>query len=105
MSEEIKKKQINVAQTVEFNHCLYTYSHAKHNVLVYEYQPTVEWGGEYSDGGILIVEYRPEKREKERYYVLHSLNIWGGSGKFTHSNLKQLCAKRGNRFAIPRKDE
>ena len=90
-----------VAQEVRFHECRYTYSHSKHNVLIYVCQPEHYYDDWVEDGGILVIEYRPEKSEKERYYVLHELHINEGSGRIDHINFKEVCGHDCSRFAIP----
>ena len=90
-----------VAQEVRFHECRYTYSHSKHNVLIYVCQPEHYYEDWVEDGGILVIEYRPEKSEKEQYYVLHELRIFEGSGRINHTNLTDERGYGCNRCAIP----
>lgn len=90
-----------VAQEVKFHGCIYTYSHSKHNVMIYISQPAHYYEDWTEDGGILVVEYRPDKNEKEQYYVLHELRVNEGSGYINHTDLTVERGYGCNRFAIP----
>ena len=64
----------------------YKYSHSKGNVLIYVSQPAYYYEDWVENGGILVVQYRPNTKNNQ-YYVLHQLSVCEGTGHITHLNI------------------
>lgn len=77
------------AKKLEFLGEIYEYSHAKKNVLTYISQPIVHYSDWEENGGILIVQYRPEKKGKDKYYVLHQIVVTT-YGKIIHNDISAV---------------
>ena len=89
-----------VAEILSYRGETYRYSHSKKNVLVYISQPEHYYSDWEENGGILVVEYRPEKKnEGDRYYVLHQLSVSVYQGHIEHLDISSEC----NRMAKPYK--
>lgn len=66
----------NVAKKLKFNYFgVYEYSHSKDNILTYIKQPEHFYSDWEENGGILVVKYRPEMTGKDRYVVLHCVEV------------------------------
>ena len=66
----------------------YKYSHSKKNILIYISQPEHYYDDWEEDGGILVVEYRPDKKNKnDRYFVLHQLSVYSHNGHIEHLDI------------------
>lgn len=76
----MKPDHPKVATVVEFGGVTYKFKSAKRNVLVYVDEPYRDYYGYMSGGGILIISYnnKPNMSLKNRYYVLHEINLCGG---------------------------
>lgn len=87
-----------VAKVVEYGGIRYRYKSAKRNVLVYVNEPYRDYYGYCTGGHILIIQYNgnPNIGMKQRYYILHKIDLFGGTSVDT-SNL----TKCSNRFATP----
>ncbi len=77
-----------VAKLLKYQGELYEYSHAKGNILVYVSQPYQYYEDWASDGGILIVKYRPNVKFQE-YLVLHKMVINVYTAKIEHVDISK----------------
>lgn len=77
------------AKKLEFLGEIYEYSHAKKNVLTYISQPHCYYSDWEEDGGILVVQYRPEKKGKDKYYVLHQIVVTT-NGRIIHNDISSI---------------
>jgi hypothetical protein len=77
----------NYAKFLEYRGEIYTYSHSKGNVLIYIIQPHYYYDDWQEDGAILVVKYKPNTKNNDKYYVLHNLKINEGNGYIDHINL------------------
>lgn len=66
---------ITPANKITWNNTTYEFKSSKHNILVYVAEGKYLFDDWREDAEILIVEFRPDKRENDAYYVLHSLSI------------------------------
>ena len=65
-----------IEQTLEFLSKKYNFSHSKHNILTYICEAKRYYSDWEEDGGILIIEYHPERSiANGRYYILHCLSV------------------------------
>ena len=62
-----------VAEKLQYRGEVYKFVSAKRNVLIYKIDPGRDYYGYYGSGGLLIVEYFPNKPENDSYYVLHCI--------------------------------
>lgn len=85
------------AQEIKYGDDKYKYACSKHNVLIYVKQPEHFYDDWVENGGVLVVEYRPEANPKEAYYVLHEISVSEGSGYITSLDI----SNRSNRIAEP----
>ena len=76
----MKPDHPKVATVVEFCGTTYKFKSAKRNVLVYVDEPYRDYYGYMSGGGVLIINYinKPNLSLKDRYYVLHKIDLCGG---------------------------
>ncbi len=77
-----------VAKVLEYMGKTYEYSHAKKNILTYISQPYHYYDDWEEDGGILVVEYRPNCKNHQ-YLVLHSLWVGVHNGRIEHRNISK----------------
>ena len=78
----------------------YTFLRNKGNTIVYENNPIDHYDG--SNGDIIVVEYRPHKMPKDRFYVLYSIEATAHfyvGGHSAYIKLPNITGK--NRMAIP----
>ena len=75
-----------VAQKLEYRGEVYTYSHCKKNILIYIRQPKHYYDDWEEDGGILVVEYRPETNNHQ-YIVLHCMRVCYNNGYIDQENI------------------
>lgn len=87
-----------VAKIVEYGGIRYRYKSSKRNVLIYADEPYRDYYGYYSGGHILVIQYNGGSNVgmKQRYYILHKIDLFGGTSVDTSDLTKQ-----SNRFAIP----
>lgn len=76
----------NIAKKLEYRGDVYKYSHSKKNILIYVKQPAHYYDDWEEDGGILVVEYRPEVNN-HKYIVIHSLMISYNNGHISHQDI------------------
>lgn len=82
-------------ERLEWNGTIYEFKCNKANTLCYVSNPAIYW--EDSERSI-IVEYRPTKSLKERFYVLYSLASYKKSNDVSGINVDIIS---GNRMAKP----
>lgn len=85
-----------VAKYLKYGGYVYEYSHAKKNILTYISQPYYKFDDWREDGGILVVQYRPNMFVKHRYLVLHCLTVYEGSGRIKHEDIS-----KESKIAVP----
>lgn len=76
----------NIAKKLSYRGNIYEYSHSKNNIMVYISQPTYHYDDWIDNGGIIVVEYRPNVNN-HRYIVLHELSVNCDGGHITHNNI------------------
>ena len=77
-----------VARFIRYGGCVFEYSHAKHNILTYIMQPAYYYDDWQDDGGLLVVEYHPERKGHE-YLVLHYIGVNQRNGYISHNNISK----------------
>lgn len=77
-----------IAKALKYRGDVYTYSHAKDNVLIYVIQPSYHYEDWQDDGGILVVKYRPECKSG-KYYVLHYMEVSLNNGRINHVDISK----------------
>ena len=65
---------IQPPERLEWNGTIYKFRCNKANTLCYVSNPDTRWDG---DGRAIIIEYRPTKRLRDRFYVLYSISGYG----------------------------
>lgn len=63
------------ANKITWDNTVYEFKNAKHNIMVYVAEGQYHYDDWRDDAEILIVEFRPDKRENDAYYVLHQITV------------------------------
>lgn len=66
---------ITPANKITWDCKVYEFKKSKHNILVYVAEGKYLYDDWREDAEILIVEFRPDKRENDAYYVLHKIIV------------------------------
>jgi len=85
-----------VAEKLQYRGEVYSFVSAKRNVLIYKIDPGQDYYGYYGSGGILTVEYFPDKPENDSYYVLHCITTYSHGIEPVN-----LAVTHANRMAKP----
>ena len=84
----VKTKNMDkVAKHIKYMGEVFEYSHSKKNILTYISQPFYQYDDWCEDGGVLVVEYRPNINN-HKYLVLHYLTVSQRTGHIKHSPKK-----------------
>ena len=66
---------ITPANKITWNDKTYEFKSSKHNVLIYVSEGRYYFDDWRENANILVVEFRPDKRENDAYYVLHDITV------------------------------
>lgn len=77
-----------IAKKLKFSYFgVFKYSHSKDNILTY-IKPS-EHFFDFDNGGVLVVKYRPEMKGKDKYMVLHCIEV-GNDGNLFSVDISKL---------------
>lgn len=93
--QETNHTMKKIPKQLEWNNTIYDFKCNKGNTICYVSNPSDSWG---CNGKVIIVEYRPNKRPKDSFYVLYSIDSYVS---FMEQSIMSVNRIKQDRMAIP----